>query len=261
MKNMMRSSIKIKLVILFLVIALVPLLVLGAATYMASKAALTNQIKSDFEAISEGKEQAVAQYLLGAKRALSVYGQSRIIIENLAKINNKSPDSPLAVKDLQTYIDERLKLNPLVLEFIIMDKQGKVVACTEPREMGIDKSQDPYFAGAREKDFFIKDVYQSKVTGKIGFVSSVAVKDLETGEFAGVFAERINLQLLNEIMADRAGEGETGENYIINKDGLMITESRFEKDSALRQKVENEPVRFFRANGKSFTVITGTRLR
>ncbi|MDD5432522.1 MAG: methyl-accepting chemotaxis protein [Candidatus Omnitrophica bacterium] len=250
MKSILLGSIKSKLVVMFLVIALVPVVILGAVAYMFSKATLTKQITQDFDAISNGKEQAVVQYLIGAKRALAVYGHAKTIIDGLRNINNKTISSPQAIKELNDYVEERIKINPLVQEFIIMDNRGKVIASTEEKEMGIDKSQDPYFTGALQKDFFIKDVYQSKTTGKIGFVASMAVKDLKTGEFVGVFAERINLQVLNEILANRMGLGETGENYLVNKDGVMITDSRFYKDLSLSQKVDSEPVRFFFTNKK-----------
>ncbi len=245
-----KIGIKEKLIILCLTISLVPIIILGSMSYLSSRAALTKQIINDFNAIAHGKEQAVVQYLMGAKRALGVYGHSRTIINGLVSVNNKSADSSQAMKDLQNYIEERLKLNPLVHEFIIMDKHGKVVACTEQKEIGVDKSQDAYFTGARERDFFIKDVYQSKITGKIGFVASQAVREIGTGEFIGVFAERIKLQVLNELLAERVGQGNTGENYIVNKDGIQITESRFAEDVILKKRIDTEPVNFFNRNGK-----------
>lgn len=252
MNSVLGISIKKKLILVFLAITLIPLAIFGAISYSVSRNSLSRQIERDFDAISEGKEQAVVQYLLGARRALGVYSHARTIVSALTKINNKTADSPQALKELQSYIDERLKLNPLIQEFLIMDKQGRVIAATEPKEMGLDKSEDTYFTGAKQKDFFIKDVYVSKVTGKTGFVCSEAIKDLETGEYLGVFAERLTLQSLNEILADRTGLGETGENYIVNKDGLMITESRFIKDAASNQKVDTEPIRFFRSTGKNW---------
>ncbi len=253
MKKIIGGSIKTKLLVIFLAIALIPLALLGTATFLSSRAALTRQIARDFDAIAAGKEAAIVQYLMGAKRALAVYGHAPTVFDSLEIINSGSADASQAMKKLQNYIDERLKINPLIQEFIIMDKRGKVVACTEPKEIGIDKSQDPYFLGPQQQDFFIKDVYQSKTTGKIGFVVSVAVKSLETGEFVGVFAERINLKILNEILGNKMGLGETGESYLVSRDGLMLTESRFDKESSLKQKVDSEAIRFFHANSKDMT--------
>jgi len=253
MKNIFAKSVKTKLTVLFLMIALIPLAILGTVAYMSSKTALDRQIEQDFDAISAGKEQAVVQYLLGAKRALSVYSRAQTIIDALTKINNKTADASQAIRDVSDYIEERLKLNQFVQEFIVMDKHGRVVACTEEKEVGIDKSQDPYFAGAKENNFFIKDVYQSKISEKIGYVSSLAIKDLKTGEFLGVFAEHINLHDINEILSNRMGLGESGESYVVSKDSLMLTESRFQKDTSLNLKVNTEPIRSFHANGKDAT--------
>lgn len=255
MMNFLKKSIKTKLTVASLAIALVPMIVIGVIAYGFSKNALNHQITQDFDAIAAGKEEAVLQYLLGAKRALAVYGHEPTLIRNLEILNSRSLEFAQAGKSIQDYIDERLKVNPLIQEFLVMDKQGRVVASTEEKELGLDKSQDPYFLGARDKDFFIKDVYQSKTSGKIGFVASEAVKNLGTGEFVGVFAERINLKMLNDILGRRMGLGETGESYLINKDGLMLTESRFEKDAAMNRRTETAIVKSFQANGKDATGI------
>jgi methyl-accepting chemotaxis protein len=250
MKSMM-SSIKVRMIALFLAVAMIPLVVLGVMSYVSTSSALTRQITTDFDAISQGKEAAVAQYLKGANRATVVYAHARTIINALKEINEKSPGAPQAEKEISSYIEERLKVSPLVQEFMIMDKRGRVVAATNEKEIGLDKSQDPYFTGAVERDFFIKDVYSSKTSGLVGFVCSEKIVDLKTNEFLGVFAERLNLTILNEILGDRAGLGSSGESYLVNKDGYMITESRFVKDVVLNQKVNTEPIKAFNATGKN----------
>ncbi|MBI5677674.1 MAG: HAMP domain-containing protein [Planctomycetes bacterium] len=49
--------------------------------------------------------------------------------------------------------------------------------------------------------------------------------------------------------------GQTGEVYIVDKDGYMITESRFIDDAILRQKVDTEPIRLFQNQKKALTGI------
>lgn len=249
MKSIFTGNIKNRLIAIFLAIALIPTIFLGIIAFSISKQILTKQITGDFNSISRGKEQAVMQYLNGAKRGLLAYSHSTVITNSLKQINSRSEVSQQAENDILKYIKLRLKFNPFVQEFIVMDKNGRVVASTEEKESGLDKSQDPYFTEARERDFFIKDAYKSKATGKIGFVASAAVRDLETEEFLGVFAERLDLKILNEIVSDRTGLGQTGENYIVNKDGVMITESRFQTGETLSLKVDTDPVKFFLLNG------------
>ncbi|MEA2112551.1 MAG: ATP-binding protein [Patescibacteria group bacterium] len=51
---------------------------------------------------------------------------------------------------------------------------------------------------------------------------------------------RIETIILDNILADRTGLGETGETYIINKDGYAITPLLFEENPFLKFKVESE---------------------
>ena len=48
---------------------------------------------------------------------------------------------------------------------------------------------------------------------------------------------------LNEITIEREGLGETGEVYLVDKDGLMLTDSRFADGLALQQSVDSFGVR------------------
>lgn len=101
-----------------------------------------------------------------------------------------------------------------------------------------------------KKGVYVKDMYQSKTTGKIGFAVSAPLFKRTTKELMGVVVNRYELTGLNAITTNREGIGETGEVYIVNKDGYMITESRFLKDVVLKEKVDTEPVRLFQAQKK-----------
>jgi signal transduction histidine kinase len=55
---------------------------------------------------------------------------------------------------------------------------------------------------------------------------------------------QIPIRVLNRILAERIGLGETGESYLVGSDSLMRTDSRFLKESTiLRLAVQTEPVR------------------
>ncbi|MEK6728074.1 MAG: methyl-accepting chemotaxis protein [Candidatus Omnitrophota bacterium] len=69
----------------------------------------------------------------------------------------------------------------------------------------------------------------------------------------GVVMVKTKVEVLNKVTTNRKGMGETGEVYIVNKDGFMITESRFIKDAILKQKVDTEPVRLFQREKKVMT--------
>ncbi|MFO0793146.1 MAG: methyl-accepting chemotaxis protein [Candidatus Brocadiaceae bacterium] len=66
---------------------------------------------------------------------------------------------------------------------------------------------------------------------------------------------RYELTGLNKITTDREGMGQTGEVYIVGKDGYMITQSRFVDDAILKQRVDTEPVKLFHKQKKNTTGI------
>ncbi|MCF6148540.1 MAG: PAS domain-containing protein [Candidatus Kuenenia sp.] len=64
-----------------------------------------------------------------------------------------------------------------------------------------------------------------------------------------------DLSAINEITADYRNLGDTGEVYLVNKDKVMITESRFIQNASLRQRVDTEPVRKILGSSQEITGI------
>jgi PAS domain S-box-containing protein len=117
-----------------------------------------------------------------------------------------------------------------------------VAASSDESRIGLDKSTDAIFLGG-QKNTFIKDVYYSETYKEPLMAVSSPLLDSNTGEFLGVIAARVRLNDLNNIVTNKTGMGQTGEIYIVNKYGFMITPSRFTKDAVLKQRVDTENAR------------------
>ncbi len=67
---------------------------------------------------------------------------------------------------------------------------------------------------------------------------------LKDGKVIGVFAVQIPAEPLNELMHFTAGMGETGETYLVGKDAMMRSQSRFiATPTLLATKVDNDSVK------------------
>jgi signal transduction histidine kinase/CheY-like chemotaxis protein len=117
----------------------------------------------------------------------------------------------------------------------VLDKNGTVVASTDEVSVGSYKSADKTYLKAKETTY-IRDMHISKTSGMP--VVEIAVPVLLNGEFFGVIIVALEVKELFNITSDRTGLGETGDIYLINKDGYMISPSRFKEDVILRQKVD-----------------------
>jgi signal transduction histidine kinase len=122
-------------------------------------------------------------------------------------------------------------------ELSILDGIGVVLASTDDASVGYDRSVDPLFLEGREQTY-IEDAHASNISGKP--VISISTPIREENELLGVMIADISMTKLNEITTDRTGLGKSGEIYLVNKDGYMITPSRFLAETFLKQKVDIE---------------------
>jgi len=124
----------------------------------------------------------------------------------------------------------------------ILDKEGIIIASSR-EGTGIDKSADEIFLKGRE-GIFIGDLHLSLFTNK--YILSISASILLNKQFAGVLVIDLDADKeLFKITTDRTGLGETGEVYLVNKDGYMITPSRFIDEVILKQKVDLRYIEHF----------------
>lgn len=159
--------------------------------------------------------------LLTADRKLKIYNKKvEICNKRFSKIKNNFDD---------------------FTEVSLIDKKGIIVVSSDRKAVGQNCSEELYFTGGK-KGLYLTDVYSSRVTGKQEFVAAHPVFS-DKGEVLGVIFGRIYIKNLFKITTDRTGLGKTCEIYIVNKNGYMITPSRFVKDAVLKQRVDNENTR------------------
>jgi class 3 adenylate cyclase len=71
------------------------------------------------------------------------------------------------------------------------------------------------------------------------------------GKAIGVAIVTANTQSLDQILLNRLGLGDTGESYLVNKNKVFVSESRFIGNAAFAQKVDTVPVKNCFENGRN----------
>ncbi len=240
-----RFTIARKLGLLFVAVSVLPIAIIGFMSYSISKAALQKQVLEELTAISHGRELAIAIYLEDYQESAAAFASDGHIRDTLEAIAQKGRDSKDLGRTLSLYLrNEKMVLYQEIYEIFVLNSRGTVIASSDENQIGIDKSHDEYFTGGKKKPH-IKDAYFSRSTGKESLAFSAPLTNRRTGKLMGVLVTRVETKTLNRITGEREGLGETGEVYIVNKNGYMITHSRFQKDTFLKQRVDSEPVRSF----------------
>lgn len=231
-----------KISISFLVTALVFTIIAGSIFYDIAKNNLKKEIFEHLKTTAYSKALHIETYLREDKTRITLMAESNLVESVLSSILDNEAASKDVLQKLNLELNRLFELDKEVYEILVMDTQGRVVASTNESNIGLDKSGQPCFREGKS-GICIKDVHYFEEGGEKGYTISGPVRDDETGEFLGVYVTRFNLDGLNELLAERTGLGSTGETYLINKDGYMITPSRFIKDAPLKQKVDTESLR------------------
>ena len=221
----------------FLTLIILLTVIASSIFYLIARDNLQNAIYAQLEITSQQSSRNVATYLEMLKIYTVQFSKS-VVLENLLQALRKSPQASKETFDTAMKRLRRTKAeDPEIYEFLLLDASGRVVASSDEGSVGLDKSKDEYFLNAR-KNVFIKDAYYSEQLKERLIAVAAPFLDSNTDEFIGVLVARVKMMGIDKIMAESSGASQTGEVYIVNRNGYMITPSKFLKDTFLKQKVD-----------------------
>src|SRR3954466_130221 len=233
----------------FLVTSILIFLPIAAAGFLGIKIAmdaLRTQTHALLRTASDGAEAQVREFLVSLERTTESRAEEEAIKLPLLHPNQSNGD----VGERLTHLQMRV---PEAKEIFCLNMEGKVVASSTPAMLGKDLSSSTEFLHG-QKTFEPGDILRDPATSAIYWRMSAPVRNSQTGQLLGVVVVGFDPAALSVLTAGKralaqgAGTqsfrmGESGETYIVNKDGLLLTESRFAPGSALALKAKTAPVR------------------
>lgn len=126
----------------------------------------------------------------------------------------------------------------------ITDISGKVLLATS--QQSVDPLSEETIRRALFSPFY-KVHFDDRI--HTALLETVAPVYDSTNRLAGFVAVAQELVVANDILANKLFLGETGETYLADSSGLMITDSRFVKDAKYTQLIETPPIQECFANG------------
>ncbi|MCX5678750.1 MAG: sensor histidine kinase [Candidatus Omnitrophica bacterium] len=235
----MKIAAKINLSFLATIIILITITTL--VFYTTSKNSLRNEIIARLEVTAKSRENHIKTYIKMVRMSVLEFSQSAIL-EVFLETAKDDPKRSEAFERAMTRLKRTKEANPSIHEFMVLDTSGNVVVSSDRMSIGKNRSAEDYFTEGRQGVYF-KDAYYSENYSMPLFGVSAPITDSDTGELRGVLIAKVKLDELNKITTDATGMGKTGEIYIVNKDGYMVTPSRFKKDTFLKLKVDTENFR------------------
>src|SRR3990172_8887757 len=237
----MYISIKNRLIFLLIVFTLLPFVLLRITAYPRVQSDLQDVLIRNLDGLGHKQAELVTNWMRERIKDARVIA-SNPMIARCAKIVREDTD----YMDILQYL-EVAKIEYGYRGILISNDKGLVTIATIEEGVQHDIPGMDYFKQAMKGNTFVSGVIPSEIPllNEVGemelgmptmFVSA-PLKDRD-GVVIGIIALRIDIDTLNDLMLSLR-LGKTGETYLVNKDGYMITESRLSthlKDKGLVKK-------------------------
>ena len=248
-------SIKGKLLVFSLIISVIPITTITTIYYFKAGNAFKRQILGALTAVAEARKAHVLELMEAEKVRTIDFSSDGFIRESLQTINDGGNLKDQAVIDLNRHLSEnKMPLDTYITSIQVTDKDGRVVSSTNEAVIGHNIFDRDIFKNAADEVYaglYVSHAHSSDPRSKKQHIDiSAPITAGDDRELLGLIINEYDLVLLSKIATNRTGLGETGEVYLVNRDGLMLTESRFMEDSSLKQVVDTEPVRRIAGDGK-----------
>ncbi len=225
----MYISIKNRLILLLILFTLLPFILLRVIAYPRIQSDLQEVLIRNLDGIGHKQAQLVTNWIHERMKNIRVIANNPLMVEYV-KIAKDEED----YADIVYYL-ETVKADYGYKGIFVSNDKGWVTVATVEEGMGNNISKTDYFREAIQGKTFVSGIVPSEIplANELGekelgmptmFVST-PLKDRD-GVIIGVVSVRVDVNSLNDLMLS-LNMGKTGETYLVNKDGYMVTESRF----------------------------------
>lgn len=248
---------KNKLSVFFLVLTFLPLLVMRLVVYPITFKTIKDEIVKNLDIAANKQVDLLSKWMEDCIAGAQHIAENPFLVQSLKASAGKNKYT-----EFFQYMDEINYFDFLWKtcghrDILITDDKGIVKNSSNKDLVGTDISAKDYYKSAKNGLFFSSNIRPSDIlienaegvyeAGAPTMFVSVPIKD-QKNTIVGVVAIRIDVSKIDTMMRN-IHLGETGETYLIDSNGYMLTSSRFTKDlkdqgliknrSALELKVIN----------------------
>ncbi|MBI5798634.1 MAG: PAS domain S-box protein [Candidatus Yonathbacteria bacterium] len=249
----------------FMWTSLVPIILLFLAGHYTTAYLLQKEAAARHAALAEQKHSELALFVEKLQTNTAAWSTDGRIREITQKINDGqcAKVEPSAIcptaKELSDYlIKYKLPLIPAVVLIDIIGVDGVIVASSDTARIGRDESAEKNsFNEAKSLPFGHATFFPELVSendefdGHMMVHITAPIASSDNKRLVGVLLAHTKNNELNTVVSKN--KGNTTESYIVNKEKLMVTPSRFVPDAVLKQVVNTTPVRECIERNISFT--------
>ncbi len=230
------ESLLIRLVASFLVLTLVVVTFTAVAAYVRARTTLRAQALERLRTVAYTKESQLNQWIRDQRGDLELLAAMPTLTRETAGLARG-----VGLSSLSRQARERLSRPLVAADLLALDMReifvlsaigGRVLVSTDTTRVGSYMVRELFFDRGRQGTF-VQNAYLSPITGRPTLTIATPVRDA-AGATVAVLAGHLNLDRIDELMAERIGLGATGKAYLVTPLREFISAARFGRDEARR---------------------------
>lgn len=246
-----RLTLKTKLIALFLLVGLLPMSIVGIISYNTARSEIEKGFYSAMDMFNNLKDADLSAYFEEREADARVLATTRDVYHSMRILQQSGGDIDAPVwRERINMLDELL---PTAVErygfrqIFITNPNGVVVYDSYNQTLGVDLSNRNYIQGSLKGETTWSELFYSDVINENSMVISEPVfLNGASGGVTGTLNILFDETVLDGIVHDGIQElGETADSYLINSDGLLLTNTRlgkYKEDAALKESIRTRAV-------------------
>jgi len=234
---------------LAVIVILLPVFVTFTLAYNQNKAQWEERIFQETAFIAETYEGQVYQFLEMSKQRIRDFAGDCLIRRQLLK---KVRGGKFTPDITSSYLaNHKLGLDKSIITIHILSLDGRVIASTNKSEIGQDFSKEVIFTQGKKAVAVVEKNFGHCALTELAI--SAPIVDTKTGNPVGIIVNFVPITEIENVLSGAyakelgaiswaKGRWNTLDVYLVNRDKLMLTKSRFVRDAVLKQVVNTLPV-------------------
>lgn len=218
------DSIRSRLIIAFIAFTILPVVVTAIMASSINRRSARLKAEETLNTLAAIKESQVRNWAEDLQFDLAAQleheaDKNRLVF--LLKLDPGSQTFAAAYENQLELFKASLASRPNFEQIDLINLQGEVVLSTDENQKVEDVSTYGFFKDGLKGPTIQTASFENSV-GPTSIIAAVPVSS-SRGEVMGVLCGHANMDILSEIMLEGTGPGETGETYLIDKSGILLT--------------------------------------
>jgi len=232
-----RRNLTIRLICSFLIFSLLIVSLVGLIVYYQASESITSSVYARLDAVTTLKEDSLNNWVDDqTQNVVMVAGVPGIRRQSALLISSPdgSGERKRAYDELCAFLPEVVSRSVYMDEIFIVTMNGTVLVSSDKADEWQSVAADPFFSEGRSRTY-TTTVFPASSGSDPVILIATPLFDMQ-GKRIGVLASRIALTHADRIVLERTGLGESGETYLVDPTGTVVSETIL-MDDGLRSRV------------------------